>query len=204
MITLKNNTLSLFWEGPFTVQDDRIFNEELPGLYLFSFKIKDYYSINYIGKSSMPLSKRLVGYQSGPITVPGHIREIMSGRYWLYYPPDMKNEVMTPVYEGGEYQKFFKNLDEYWHTAKENLESINYFLCTFNDHEDIIDYAEKLLIYHAFRNIELFPMLDNSKKTANHIFNEEIRDISIQNFIPKDVKLKGLSESIGFPKKPAD
>jgi len=198
MVHLNENVLHLTWKGPLTIRDKDIYDEELPGLYLFTFLIENYFTVHYIGKTESSLCNRLVG--TGSTT--GHLRDYISGRYYVYDSNDLfkaKNDAKV-LYKSCEFYEYFSNIEQSVKNVINTISKISFYYCTFDTCVEYIEYAESLLIYHAFENRKLFPTLDNSERTMNRIFGFDIKNISIINEFGNNI-IKGLIEPIHFPKE---
>jgi len=193
MVNLKNNILTLVWEGPYTIKSKELFDEERPGLYLFTVKTNESYSVHYIGMSRS-LTSRIVG----------ELRDYISGRYYLYNSDKLKLNIKEEDYHLKDYyEEFFSNLEKYQTIARNFLESISFFLCTFdknttyfNENTTYFEIAESILISHIFSNKQDFLILDNSKKISKKIYG---CGLSINNEFPKGVSVTGLTDLINAP-----
>ena len=162
MISYSNKQLNLEWEGPYSIKDNDIYTQTLPGLYLFTILHKGEYFVQYIGKTRMPISSRLVGY--GGTT--GHLRDAVSGRYFLYEPAQRRNLSLVTAYKlDDNFGEFFMNLEKYQAIARQNLEDTAFFFCTFQDQLDLVEIAEGILILTALKpNNPDFPIIENSRR----------------------------------------
>ncbi len=171
MVELDNKVLTLSWEGPYRITDKELFKEENPGLYLFTVEINGVYSLHYIGMTTEGLSSRIVG--KGGRT--GHLRDYISGRYYLYNSDklklntlDTKNKEHVEYHLKDNYEEFFSNLEKYQTIARNFLENIRFFLCPFKPFKSTIDVdipenillAESILLDHYFhlRIKNIFPL----------------------------------------------
>lgn len=195
---MDNKTLSLTWEGSYTIKDKELYNEEKPGLYLFTVKTDSFYSVHYIGMTTRGLSSRIVG--TGSTT--GHLRDYVSGRYYLYNFKELKNLHIKAEYSlKDNFETFFADLEKYQTIARHNLEAINFYICPFDDHFELIEIAESILINHIFSCMEaerkeVFPIIDNSYKITNKIYNH---DLTIVNVFPDGCTVMGLMSPIVSP-----
>tara|TARA_B100001939_G_C16755420_1_gene535972 strand:+ start:150 stop:746 length:597 start_codon:yes stop_codon:yes gene_type:complete len=196
MVTIDNNTLTLSWKGPFTIKDTELFNESDPGLYLFTVKKNSYYSLQYIGMTTGALSHRIVGTDSRP----GHLREAISGRYYLYDPEKLSDLSLESRYHlADNFQAFFRDLEENLDLARRNLELQSFFLCPFSEFTDYIPQAERLLIYHALNHSGSesdFPIIENGRGASRP---ELPQDFALHCKFPDGIEVKGLMQPITAP-----
>jgi hypothetical protein len=196
MIRRDEDVLYLNWEGPFSIKDPEFYSQSLPGLYLFTVPFNGEYHVQYIGKSSMSISARLVGYGS----TTGHLRDTVSGRYYLYDPAERRNLRLVTKYKlQDNFAEFFMNLEEYQRIARENLEDTAFFFCPFQVHDDLIDIAESTLIYHVLSTPDLdknFPIIENSKRISSAAYDS---GLSLNNTFPNKAKVIGFETLIPAP-----
>lgn len=190
--------LILDWKGPYRISDPEFYSQSLPGLYMFTVRQPDSgeFSLHYIGKTTMPLPNRLVGYGS----TTGHLRDTVSGRYYLYDAAKLKRNIKESCYSlKDNFETFFLDLGKYLTLAREYLEAVDFFLCPFAQDEELIDAAESALIWAVFSNPEraqLFPILDNSNRVSSGIFGS---GLILRNQLPKACIVTGLPAEVIVP-----
>lgn len=198
MMYLDDKNLILEWEGFYTIKDKELYNENKPGLYLFTVKAEDFYSLHYIGMTTGGLSSRIVG--TGGRT--GHLRDYVSGRYYIYNFDELKRlNIKTEYNLNDNFETFFCDLEKYQTLARKHIEAVSFLLCPFDSHHELIEIAESLLINHVFAHPketreEIFPIIDNSKKVSSKIVNY---DLTLINRFPGNNTVKGLVTPIKTP-----
>lgn len=198
MVEYENHQLKLQWVGPLSIKDREFYNQTLPGLYMFTVPFRGEYFVQYIGKTQMPLPARLIG--SGSTT--GHLRDTVSGRYFLYDPAERRNLRLVTAYKLGEdFSEFFMNLEKYQTIARENLEDTAFFFCPFQEQVELIEIAESILIFHVLTSPNQatdFPIIENSKRIAAGAYNCEL---SVLNIFPTGNIIRGFDRPMHSPKR---
>ena len=196
MVSYSEKQLDLHWEGPYSIKDNDIYSQTFPGLYLFTILHNAEYFVQYIGKTRMPISSRLVGY--GGTT--GHLRDAVSGRYFLYEPAARRNLKLVTAYKlDDDFGEFFMNLEKYQAISRQNLEDTAFFFCTFQDEIDRLEIAEGILILTALTpNNADFPIIENSRRgIASATYGS---GITISNHFPDSIFVRGFAGLLAEPK----